>query len=129
MRARPRVNVRSSIQRTDTLRRCGRSPAVLSAMVSFWIRSRFEEVAMSFYLCATMAAVLLRLIILTPFPAAAAPPDDSYVAGYAAAVLEREFNLPAPSLRVRGGVLTVAESDLAGADRARVVTTLSRIAA
>src|SRR2546427_4284213 len=96
-------------------------------MVSSLIRSRLEEVAMSFYLCATMAAVMLRLIILTPFPAAAAPPDDSYVAGYAAAVLEREFNLPAPSLRVRGGVLTVAESDLAGADRARVVTTLSRI--
>ncbi len=82
---------------------------------------------MSFYLCATMAAVLLTLTILTPIPASAAPPDDAYVAGYAAAVLEREFNLPAPSLRVRGGVLTVAESDLAGADRARVVTTLSRI--
>ena len=82
---------------------------------------------MSFYLCATMAAVMLTLTILTPVPASAAPPDDAYVAGYAAAVLEREFNLPAPSLRVRGGVLTVAESDLAGADRARVVTTLSRI--
>ena len=82
---------------------------------------------MSFYLCATMAAVLLTLTILTPIPASAAPPDDAYVAGYAAAVLEREFNLPAPSLRVRGGALTVAESDLAGADRARVVTTLSRI--
>ena len=82
---------------------------------------------MSFYLCATMAAVMLTLTILTPVPASAAPPDDAYVAGYAAAVLEREFNLPAPSLRVRGGALTVAESDLAGADRARVVTTLSRI--
>ena len=81
---------------------------------------------MSFYRCATMAAALL-LTILTPIPASAAPPDDAYVAGYAAAVLEREFNLPAPSLRVRDGVLTVAESDLAGADRARVVTTLSRI--
>jgi len=47
----------------------------------------------------------LLLTILTPIPASAAPPDDAYVAGYAAAVLEREFNLPAPSLRVRGGVL------------------------
>src|SRR5713101_4298051 len=122
----PRVDVRPPIQRTDTLRRCGRSPAVLSAMVSSWIRSRLEEVAMSFYLCAPMAA-LLTLTILTPIPASAAPPDDAYVAGYAAAVLEREFNSPAPSLRVRDGVLTVAESDLAGADRARVVITLSRI--
>jgi len=92
----------------------------------FLDQSRLEEVAMSFYLCATMAAALL-LTILTPIPASAAPSDDAYVAGYAAAVLEREFNLPAPSLRVRDGVLTVAESDLAGADRARVVTTLSRI--
>src|SRR2546428_8739695 len=95
-------------------------------MVSSWIRSRLEEVAMSFYLCATMSAVMLTLTILTPVPASAAP-DDAYVAGYAAAVLEREFNLSVPSLRVRGGALTVAESDLAGADRARVVTTLSRL--
>ncbi len=72
---------------------------------------------MSFYLCATMAAAVL-LTILTPIPASAAPPDDVYVAGYAAAVLEREFNLPAPSLRVRGGVLMVAEFDFVGADRA-----------
>ena len=82
---------------------------------------------MPFYRRATKAAVLLTLTILTPVPASAAPPDDAYVAGYAAAVLAREFNLPAPSLRVRGGALTVAESDLASADRARVVTTLSRV--
>jgi hypothetical protein len=91
------------------------------------MKNRLEEVAMPCYLRATMAAVLLTLTILTPVPASAAPPDDAYVAGYAAAVLEREFNLPAPSLRVRGGALTVAESDLASADRARVVTTLSRV--
>ena len=82
---------------------------------------------MSFSLRSTMAAISLTLTMLTPVPASAAPPDDAYVAGYAAAVLEREFNLPAPSLRVRGGVLTVAESDLGGGDRARVVSTLSRI--
>jgi Protein of unknown function (DUF1207) len=82
---------------------------------------------MSFSPRSTMAAISLTLTMLTPVPASAAPPDDAYVAGYAAAVLEREFNLPAPSLRVRGGALTVAESDLAGADRALVVTTLSRI--
>ena len=44
---------------------------------------------MPFYLRATMAAVLLTLTILTPVPASAARPDDAYVAGYAAAVLER----------------------------------------
>jgi len=82
---------------------------------------------MSFSPRSTMAAISLTLTMLTSVPASAAPPDDAYVAGYAAAVLEREFNLPAPSLRVRGGALTVAESDLAGADRALVVTTLSRI--
>jgi Protein of unknown function (DUF1207) len=82
---------------------------------------------MSFHIRVTLAAVSLQLALSATAPAFAAPPDDAYVAGYAAAVLEREFALPAPSLRVRGGALTVAESDLGEADHARVIATLSRI--
>jgi len=69
----------------------------------------------------------LTLALLAVSPAAAAPGDDSYIAGYAAAVLEREFSLSAPSLRVQNGVLSVAAADLATADRARVVAQLEKI--
>jgi len=69
----------------------------------------------------------LMLALLAVSPAAAVPGDDSYIAGYAAAVLEREFSLSAPSLRVQNGVLSVAAADLATADRARVVAQLEKI--
>ena len=69
----------------------------------------------------------LVLALLTMSPAAAAPGDDSFIAGYAAAVLEREFSLKAPSLRVQNGVISLAASDLATADRARVVAQLEQI--
>jgi hypothetical protein len=39
-------------------------------------------------------------------------------------VLEREFRLTAPSLRVRYGVISLEAADLAGADRARVIGAL-----
>ena len=64
----------------------------------------------------TTCRVLLLMLLLAP-AAGAAPTDDAFIAGYAAAVLEREFALTAPSLRVQGGVITLAASDLATADR------------
>ena len=69
----------------------------------------------------------LMLALFAVSPAAAVPGDDSYIAGYAAAVLEREFSLSAPSLRVQNGVLSVAAADLASADRAQVVAQLEKI--
>ena len=69
----------------------------------------------------------LVLALLTMSHAAAAPGDDSFIAGYAAAVLEREFSLKAPSLRVQNGVISLAASDLGTADRARVVAQLEQI--
>ena len=59
--------------------------------------------------------------------ASAAPGDDGYIEGYAAALLEREVGRVVPSLRVRNGVVTLQQSDLAGADRARVVSLLAQI--
>ncbi len=59
--------------------------------------------------------------------AGAAVPDDAYIAGYAAAVLEREFRLTPGSLRVEKGVIRLAAGDLAGADRERIVSALSAI--
>ena len=60
--------------------------------------------------------------------AAAAPaPDDPYVAGYAGAVLEREFKVSRRAVSVDNGVLTLDASQLAGADRARILTTLAAL--
>lgn len=77
-----------------------------------------------FAMCAFLALSLLPL-----WSGAQAAPltDDNYLAGYAAAVLERELKISAPSLRVKDGVITITESDLAGVDRARVTETLSRL--
>jgi hypothetical protein len=73
------------------------------------------------------AAALVAVLLLASPAAAALASEDAFVAGYAAAILEREFGLSAPSLRVEGGVISVAAEDLAGADRARVLAALRAI--
>ncbi|MBI3107741.1 MAG: DUF1207 domain-containing protein [Candidatus Rokubacteria bacterium] len=80
---------------------------------------------MSVLLC----VVVSLLVAGTWSSAGAAPPapDDAYAAGYAAAVLEREFKLNGRSLSVQNGVLTLSAADLAGADRTKVVAALSGI--
>jgi hypothetical protein len=71
--------------------------------------------------------VLLTLLVAgAPAPAPATPaPEDPYLAGYAGAVLEREFKLHRSAVTVRDGVLVLDGAQLAGADRARVVATLA----
>jgi hypothetical protein len=71
--------------------------------------------------------VMLTLLLGRALSAGAVATDDAYMAGYAAAVLEREFRVTAPSLTVRDGVMTLAGSDLGGADQSKVVAALSRI--
>ena len=75
---------------------------------------------------ARRAAVVLAVVLLLASPAAAAS-EDAFVAGYAAAILEYQFKLTAPSLRVDNGVISVQASDLSGADRARVLAALQAI--
>jgi Protein of unknown function (DUF1207) len=57
----------------------------------------------------------------------AAPVDDGYIEGYAAAILQREFSLAPPSLRVQHGVITIDAADLASVDQAAVLAQLERI--
>ena len=73
------------------------------------------------------AALGLVLLLASPTPAAALASEDAFVAGYAAAILEREFKLTAPSLRVENGVISLQATDLGGADRARVLAALQAI--
>jgi hypothetical protein len=72
-----------------------------------------------------VTGLVLLVAALAAVPAGGAPPSDAWLEGYAAAVLEREFKLTAPSLRVKGGVITLSAGDLTTADRARVVAALS----
>jgi hypothetical protein len=70
---------------------------------------------------------LAATVVGAPTLAAAAPAADGYIEGYAVAVLEREFGVAAPSVRVKNGVVTVSAADLAGADRDRIAAVLGRI--
>lgn len=73
---------------------------------------------------------LLMVIVWlgTATGAQAAPaPDDAYVAGYAGAVLEREFQVSRRAVTVENGVLTLDATQLAGADRARILTALAAL--
>lgn len=74
-----------------------------------------------------LTALLLPMLLLLASPPALAQDTDAWIEGYAAALLESERGSPAPSLRVRDGVVSVAAEDLAGTDRARVVEALRAI--
>lgn len=74
-----------------------------------------------------LVSFTLVLILAAASIVVAAPADDGYIEGYAAAVLQREFALAAPSLRVQQGVITIDAADLAGVDQAAVLAQLSRI--
>jgi hypothetical protein len=78
-----------------------------------------------------MRRCLFWLVLWTTSLGAAATvtaaPDDPYVAGYAGAVLEREFKVSRRAGTVENGVLTLDGAQLAGADRARILTILAAV--
>jgi hypothetical protein len=73
-----------------------------------------------------IAAVVL-IVTLVAVPVQATPLPDDYIKGYAAAILAREFKVRAPSLRVSGGIVQLAQTDLASADQSAVIAALSAI--
>jgi hypothetical protein len=72
-----------------------------------------------------IAAVVL--LLLAGMDAGAAPPDDAYLAGYVAAVLERQLNVTPRSLRVANGVVSVDAADVPRDARPKVLSSLSAI--
>jgi hypothetical protein len=76
-----------------------------------------------------LAAVLAVALacVAAPASAVAVPGTDGFIEGYAAAVLEREFQLTAPSLRVQNGIVVLSAADLADRDRGQIIAALSRI--
>ena len=73
-----------------------------------------------------LLVVTLWLGAVTGAPAAPAS-DDPYVAGYAGAVLEREFKVSRRAVTAENGVLTLDGAQLAGADRAQILATLAAL--
>lgn len=59
--------------------------------------------------------------------AAQTEPDDPFIAGYATAILERDFSLPGARVAVLDGVIRLSEEDLRDKDRAKIVAALLRI--
>lgn len=57
----------------------------------------------------------------------AASADDSFIAGYATAILEHEFGLTADSLRVKDGIITLKAGDIEGVERDKIITALTGI--
>lgn len=53
--------------------------------------------------------------------------DDAFIAGYATAILERDFATPGAHLRAQGGVLFLDSEDIQEKDRPKIVAALSRI--
>lgn len=53
--------------------------------------------------------------------------DDSYIAGYAAAVLEHEFNVTDAVIQVEDGVVTVTTKSIGGVDQGKVLSALKKI--
>jgi hypothetical protein len=74
----------------------------------------------------TGGTVFVLWLILGIVPATIAA-DDSYIAGYAAAVLRHEFNTVGASLQVQEGVVIVNAGSLGTVDRTKVMTALGNI--
>jgi len=75
---------------------------------------------------ATSGVVFVFCLVLGIVSATIAA-DDSYIAGYAAAVLQHEFNVPGAVLQVHEGVVIVTADSLGKVDRQKVLTALENI--
>jgi hypothetical protein len=76
---------------------------------------------------AAASGIALAAAALLTLPAQATPVEDSYVAGYVSAILEREFRLTTAKVTVADGVVTVTADDVYGAEHDRMIAALSQI--
>ena len=74
-----------------------------------------------------VSGIVLFLVLSAGVLPAPASADDSYIRGYAAAVLEREFNIPARSVDVQDGVIRLNLSSVEKEKHGTVVSELLRI--
>lgn len=72
-------------------------------------------------------AVLAVALFAFAGVAFASPSEDSYIAGYASAVLERELDVESATITVKDGVVTLIAGELPAHSRDKVVSALSAI--
>ncbi|KJS01974.1 MAG: hypothetical protein VR65_07250 [Desulfobulbaceae bacterium BRH_c16a] len=73
-----------------------------------------------------VAGVLLFLLVLSR-PVAAGPTSDEYIRGYAAATLQRDFQITADSLKVKNGVIYLHGLEASDVIHDRIKTSLAVI--
>jgi len=73
------------------------------------------------------AGVLLFLLLASRPVGAALPTSDEYIRGYAAATLQRDFQITAESLKVQDGVITIEGLEASDVIDDRIKTSLSTI--
>ena len=83
---------------------------------SMWSTVKIAKTGMALVFCLVLGIV----------PAAVAA-DDSYIAGYAAAVLEHEFNVPRAIVQVHEGVVILTADSLGKVDRQKVIAALEKV--
>src|SRR5207344_2958241 len=71
--------------------------------------------------------VVFVLCLILGIVSATIAADDSYIAGYATAVLQHEFNVPGAVLQVQEGVVVVTAASLGKVDRQKVIAALEKI--
>jgi hypothetical protein len=71
-----------------------------------------------------LVPVFFVMLASGPYSASA---DDSFISGYAASVLEREFHISPASLSVKEGVIYLSAGEIAGVDSGELITVLLKI--
>jgi Protein of unknown function (DUF1207) len=84
-----------------------------------------SEVNMNKIRFAFFAIIIICFFIVTPVSAAV--PNDSYITGYASALLEHEFKVPNASLLVQNGFIRISAADLTGVNQQALIKSLSAI--
>jgi hypothetical protein len=74
-----------------------------------------------------IVTVLLLLVLFLSRTAAATPTSDEFILGYATALLERDFQIAAESLKVQDGVIHIQGLKASDVDRARIQRVLHSI--
>ncbi|RJQ48614.1 MAG: DUF1207 domain-containing protein [Nitrospiraceae bacterium] len=72
-------------------------------------------------------AIIAVIFVLFVVQESFASGDDGFIRGYAAAVLEREFHVTLPSLRVEDGIIRLNSEEIQAAERERIITELLNI--
>jgi len=83
------------------------------------------RISIQVFLCRVVLACVI--VTGTVNVAVASHTDDQFIAGYATAILEREFHLSGATVRVEDGVIILQSVDLVSVDRDEVIAALTAI--